>query len=167
VLQQQPWSQQLKVNDAKRSRGVEHATLVFEREIPAPLEKVFEAFADASHRAQWGAPSDTAIIVFDEVNFAEGGRELFRCGAKSNPNIHGTTGYLEIVPNVRVVSCETIVVDGRRLCASLTTLEISANGTGTSLKSTTQIASFVGQDMIEGHEVGNNASLDSLVRYLT
>jgi uncharacterized protein YndB with AHSA1/START domain len=36
--------------------------LVFEREIPAPVESVFAAFADPALRAEWGAPSDTAVL---------------------------------------------------------------------------------------------------------
>ena len=68
----------------------------------------------------------------------------------------------------RVVYCETIDMDGRRLCASLNTLELSPDGDSkTRLKSTTQLASFIGEDMVKGHEAGNNASLDNLVRYLS
>jgi uncharacterized protein YndB with AHSA1/START domain len=96
-----------------------HATLVFEREILAPAEAVFAAFADPAVRAQWGTPSDTAVVIYDEADFRAGGQDRFRCGSKGNPNIHGTTRYLDIIPNRRIVSSETITMDGRRLCASL------------------------------------------------
>jgi uncharacterized protein YndB with AHSA1/START domain len=119
-----------------------HATLIFEREIPAPVEEVFAAFADPVARTAWGAPSDTAVVIYVEADFREGGQDRFRCGAKSNPNIHGTTRYLEITANRRVVSSETIVVDDKRLCASLATLELTPDGGKTKLKSTTQLASF-------------------------
>jgi uncharacterized protein YndB with AHSA1/START domain len=144
-----------------------HTTLVFEREIPAPVEKVFAALADPIARAEWGAPSDTAVVIYDEADFRDGGQDRFRCGSKANPNIHGTTRYLDIVANRRVVSSETIAVDGKRLCASLTTLELMADGEKTRLKSTTQLASFIGEDMVKGHKTGTNASLDNLVRYFS
>jgi uncharacterized protein YndB with AHSA1/START domain len=144
-----------------------HATLVFEREIPAPIEEVFAAFADPVARTAWGAPSDTAVVIYDEADFREGGQDRFRCGAKPNPNIYGTTRYLEITANRRVVSSETIVVDGKRLCASLATLELTPDGEKTKLKSTTQLASFIGEDMVKGHEMGTNASLDNLVQYFS
>jgi uncharacterized protein YndB with AHSA1/START domain len=144
-----------------------HVTLVFEREIPAPVEKVFTAFADPVTRTEWGAPSDAAVVIYDETDFREGGQDRFRCGSKSNPNIHGTTRYLDIVPNRRVVSSETIIVEGKRLCASLTTLELTPEGGKTKLKSTTQLSSFIGEDMVKGHETGTNASLDNLVRYFS
>jgi uncharacterized protein YndB with AHSA1/START domain len=142
-----------------------HTTLVFEREIAASPEAVFAAIGDPVARAQWGAPSDTAIVIYDEADFREGGQDRFRCGSKANPNIYGVTHYLDIVPNRRVVSSETIVVDGRRLCVSLTTLELASDGNGTRLKSTTQLASFIGEDMVKGHTTGTNAYLDSLGRY--
>jgi uncharacterized protein YndB with AHSA1/START domain len=144
-----------------------HVTLVFEREIPAPVEKVFAAFADPVARTAWGAPSETAVVIYDEADFREGGRDCFRCGSKADPKIHGTTRYLEIVPNRRVVSSETIVVEGKRLCASLTTLELTPDTDKTKLRSTTQLASFIGEDMVKGHETGNNASLDNLVQYFS
>jgi uncharacterized protein YndB with AHSA1/START domain len=144
-----------------------HATLVFEREIPASVEDVLAAFADPAARSAWGAPADTAILIYDEADFREGGQDRFRCGSKADPNIHGTTRYLEIIANRRVVSSETIVGGGKRLCASLTTLELTPEGEKTKLKSTTQLASFIGEDMVKGHETGNNGSLDNLVQYLS
>ena len=62
------------------------------------------------------------------------------------------THYLDIIANRRVVSSETIVVNGKRLCASLTTLELAPDGDKTQLKSTTQLASFIGEDMVKGHQ---------------
>lgn len=142
-----------------------HATLIFERKIPASIEQVFQAFADPAARSEWGAPSDTAVVIYDEADFREGGQDRFRCGSSANPNIRGITRYLDIVPNRRVVSSETIEMDGRRLCASLTTLEFTADGETTKLTNTTQLASFIGNDMVKGHKTGTNASLDNLVRH--
>jgi uncharacterized protein YndB with AHSA1/START domain len=144
-----------------------HTTLVFEREISAPIEEVFAAFADPVARTEWGAPSDTAVVIYDEADFREGGQDCFRCGSKADPNIYGTTRYLEIIANRRVVSSETIVTGGKRLCASLTTLELTPDGEKTRLKSTIQLASFIGEDMVKGHQTGNNASLDKLVQYFS
>jgi uncharacterized protein YndB with AHSA1/START domain len=91
-----------------------HMTLDFEREIPAPVEEVFAAFADPVARAAWRAPSDTAVLIYDEADFREGGQDCFRCGSKADPNIHGVTRYLDIIANRRVVSSETIVVNWER-----------------------------------------------------
>ena len=143
-----------------------HATFVFERELPATVEAVFAAFADPVKRVQWGTPSETAVVIYDEADFREGWLDRFRCGAKSDPNIHGVTRYLDIIRNGRIVSSETITMNGKRLCVSLTTLELTPDGRKTKLKNTTQLASFIGQDMVNGHKLGTNASLDNLVRHL-
>jgi uncharacterized protein YndB with AHSA1/START domain len=140
-----------------------HATLAFERMIPATADQVFAAYADVDKRKKWGAPSDNTALIYDQADFRKGGEDAFRCGSRSNPNIHGATRYLDVVANRRIVSTETVSVDGRRLCVSLSTLELNPDGDHTKLKSTIQLISFVGQDMVRGHENGTNASLDNLV----
>jgi uncharacterized protein YndB with AHSA1/START domain len=144
-----------------------HVTLVFERDIPATVERVFAAFANPDTRVEWGAPSDRTALIYDEAEFHEGGQDRFRCGPKVDPNIHGTTRYLDIIPNHRIVSSETIAIGGKRLCVSLSTLELTREGDKTKLKTTTQLVSFIGEDMVKGQKSGTNASLDNLMRYLS
>ena len=144
-----------------------HATLAFERMIPAPCNQVFAAYADVDKRKKWGAPSDNTALIYDQADFREGGEDAFRCGSRSSPNIHGATRYLDVVANRRIVSTETVSVDGRRLCVSLSTLEFNPDGDHTKLKSTIQLISFVGQDIVRGHENGTNASLDNLVSFFS
>jgi uncharacterized protein YndB with AHSA1/START domain len=144
-----------------------HATLIFERMVPANADQVFAAYAEVNQRMEWGTPSDNTALIYDQADFREGGEDVFRCGSKSNPDIHGATRYLDIVPNRRIVSTETITVEGRRLCASLVTLELNPDGDRTKLKTTIQLASFVGQHMVKGHESGTNASLDNLINYFS
>lgn len=155
----------MSLTDKEPTGEVMHATLVFERVVSAPVGEVFSAFADTNAKSDWSAPSDTAVVIYNNTDFHEGGIEKFRCGSKSNPNIHGTTHYLRIVQNSLIVSTETIDVDSKRLCVSLTTLELFDHEGHTRLRSTSQIASFIGADMVKGHEDGNNASLDKLCRY--
>jgi uncharacterized protein YndB with AHSA1/START domain len=153
--------------DSQQTERVTHATLVFEREVPATVKKVFAAFANAKIRSEWGVPSDTATIIYDQEDFREGGEDRFRCGSKSNPNIHVTTHYLEIIPDRRIVSSGTVSMGGKHLCASLMALELAQSGSRTKLRSTSQVASFIGQDMIKGTDAGNNGSLDNLVNYFS
>ena len=154
-------------DDSLQTAGVTHATLVFEREVPATVDKVFEAFANAGIRSEWSAPSESATVIYDQEDFREGGEDRFRCGSKAKPDIHGTTRYLEIINDRLIVSSETISMNGKRLCVSLMTLELSPSGGTTLLRSTSQLASFIGQDMIQGTETGNNGSLDRLVDYFS
>jgi uncharacterized protein YndB with AHSA1/START domain len=149
------------------STQTHHTTLVFERTVPAPASQVFAAYADTDARVRWGAPSDRSVLIYDASDFSVGGIDRFRCGSKNDPKCHGTTWYHDIVPDGRIVSTEKVEADGQSLCVSLSTVEFLPAGAETRLKTTVQIASFVGVEMVKGNEVGHNASLDNLVRYFT
>jgi uncharacterized protein YndB with AHSA1/START domain len=142
-----------------------HETLVFTRILPASPADVFQAHADAKQRAEWGAPFDTAVLIYDMAQFAFGGIDRFRCGSKDDPKYLGTTHYLDIVPDSRIVSSEVIALEGKSLSAALTTLELSPHGSGTALKMTVQVASFAGPELIKGHEQGYGGALDNLARH--
>ena len=86
-----------------------HGTIVFERIFAAPAPRVFAALSDPVARARWSAPSDTAVLIYDEADFRAGGRDIFRCGAKNDPRYRGETHYCDIVPNRRIVYTETVV----------------------------------------------------------
>ncbi len=155
------------MSQPEKSTQTHHATLVFERDVPAPPAQVFAAYADLDARVRWGAPSDRSVLIYDAADFNVGGIDRFRCGSRNDPKYHGTTWYHDIVPDTRIVSTETIEADGQRLSVSLTTVEFLPAGRETRLKTTVQLASFVGAEMVKGNEVGYNASLDNLVRYFT
>ena len=144
-----------------------HETIVIERTLDAVVARVFASFADPVFRAKWGVPSDTAIIIYDEANFAIGGRDVFRCGAKSDPKYRGETHYLHIVPESYIVSSETIDAHGERMSASLTTVQFMPKGTQTKLTLTVQVAAFEGRDIIEDTKFGHNAALANLAKALS
>src|SRR5579862_9760082 len=143
----------------------QHATITLEHSYPAPPERVFAEFADPVARARWSAPSNDALI-YDEADFRVGGKDAFRCGPKGDLRFFGETRYLHIVPNERVVSSETVDVDGQRLAIALTTLDFEPRDEGTNLTVTVQVVSFGGPDMIHGYESGNKSALKNLSQYL-
>ena len=89
----------------------------------------------------------------------------FRCGPKGNPKFRGETRYLDIAPNARVVSSETVDVDGQRLAVALTTLNFEPTEGGTNLTLTIQMVSFVGPDG-RAHTRGQKLLCGSRVREL-
>jgi uncharacterized protein YndB with AHSA1/START domain len=76
----------------------EHATITLEHTYQAPIARVFSQFADPVARARWSA-SSSDVLIYDQTEFREGGRDLFRCGPKNDPRFHGVTFYHVIVPN--------------------------------------------------------------------
>jgi uncharacterized protein YndB with AHSA1/START domain len=148
------------------SEKLHHATIQLERYYAAPIERVFSEFADPVARTKWSAPSNDTLI-YDEANFREGGRDIFRCGPPNDLRFRGETTYQVIVPNKRVISTEMVVSDGKHLAVALNTLDFEETGEGTVLKVTVQMVSFVGPDMMEGYKSGNQSALEGLSRRLS
>ncbi len=145
------------------SRDLKHATPVFERTCAANTARVFAALADPVERARWGTPSETAALIYDATDFRVGGRDIFRCGAKDNPQYCGVTTYYDIVSERRIISSETVEVQGCTVLITMLTMTLEPEGAGTKVKLTAQVTSLDGDNMIEGAKFGNNAALDNLV----
>jgi uncharacterized protein YndB with AHSA1/START domain len=145
---------------------LQHATITLQHSYSAPPEQVFSEFADPVARARWSAPSKD-VLIYDEADFRIGGKDMFRCGPKEDPKFRGETRYLEIVPNARVVSSETVDMEGQRLAVALTTLDFEPTEDGTNLTVTVQMFSFVGPDVIQGYESGHKSALKNLSLHLS
>jgi uncharacterized protein YndB with AHSA1/START domain len=144
----------------------QHATIVLQHLYPVPPERVFSEFADPVARARWSPPSSEEF-TYDEADFRVGGKDVFHCGPRGDPKFRGETRYLDIVRNARVVSSETLDVDGQRLAVALTTLDFEPAQDGSNLTITVQMVSFVGADMIDGYESGNKSALENLSLHLS
>jgi uncharacterized protein YndB with AHSA1/START domain len=146
--------------------STDHGTITVERILDAPVARVYAAFADPKAREAWAAPSDTAVFAYDEVDFRVGGRDLARCGPREDPRFRVEARYVDIVPERRVVSTETIRDIDRLLAVNITALELRAEGDRTHVKITVQVTSFVGPDMIKHTKAGHEGSLAGMARYL-
>ena len=154
------------MHNGKGKDKLEHATITLQHSYSAPRERVFSEFADPLARARWSVPSNDEL-VYDEADFQIGGKDVFQCGPNGDPKFRGETRYLDIVPNSRVVSSETVDVDGQRLAVALTTLDFESTEDGTNLTVTIQMVSFVGTDMIHSYESGNKSALRNLSEHLS
>jgi uncharacterized protein YndB with AHSA1/START domain len=154
------------MHNGRRNDELQHATVTLQHSYSASPERVFSEFANPVARAGWSAPSKDELI-YDEADFRIGGKDVFRCGPKGDLKFRGETRYLEIVPNARVVSSETVEVDGQRLAVALTTLDFEPTEHGTDLTVTVQLVSFVGPDMIHSFESGNRSALKNLSEHLS
>ncbi len=146
--------------------STDHGTVVVERTLDVPVSRVYRAFADAKERASWGAPSDTAVFIYEETNFCVGGRDVARCGAKEDPRYRVEARYVDIVDERRVVWTETVHEADKLLATNITTLELTPDGERTRLKVTVQVTSLAGAGMIENTEAGHKGSLENMARHL-
>ncbi|HYW61427.1 MAG TPA: SRPBCC domain-containing protein [Xanthobacteraceae bacterium] len=146
--------------------STDHGTIVVEHVVDVPVSRAYAAFADAQERARWGAPSETAVFIYEETDFSVGGRDVARCGARNDPKYRVEARYLDIVNERRVVWTETIGTADRLLATNITTLDFRPDGRRTRLKVTIQVTSFVGPGMIENTRAGHQGSLANMARYL-
>ena len=106
------------------------------------------------------------------MDFREGGGEMmrYRFGAGTPfPGVELTNEgrYQDIVPNERIVTASAMAMGGKRISASLVTLEFLTTEAGTDLICTHQGAFFEGSGGPEMREAGWRTLFDKLAKELT
>ena len=153
---------------------VAHGTFVLKRRYDAAAERVFRAWADPVAFRKWFVEAPGATIhdwVHDfRVGGAGGGR--YRFGGPENDTGFNDTLFLDIVENRRIILSYVmgteVAGERSRFSASLATIELVADGSGTALTYTEQGAYF-GQDgaaHIPLREEGCAEMLENLARLL-
>jgi uncharacterized protein YndB with AHSA1/START domain len=157
-------------------QSVIHSTFVIERSFPKPPERVFSAFADPAKKRRWFVDPETSEIEEFGMDFRVGGVERLRYRFKEGTPFKGVEltnegFFLEIVPDRRVVSASTMALGGKRISASLVTIELLPTGNGsdrgTDLICTHQGAFFEGADGPQIREAGWRTLFDKLAAELT
>ncbi len=150
------------------SRTATHDSFVIEREYDASPAQLFAAFASQEAKAQWfAAPDDTFASSELTLDFRVGGREIntARLAATGMTIVYDAL-YQDIVDDSRIVLAYTMAADGRRMSASLLTIEFVPEGDRTRLVLTEQMAIFDGLDTVAARRHGTLQLLDGLGREL-
>ncbi|HUB83984.1 MAG TPA: SRPBCC family protein [Bryobacteraceae bacterium] len=147
---------------------VTHATFTIERRYSAAPERVFTAFADPAKKRRWFAERELRNAEF-AMDFQVGGREQTKAVMGPDTPFPGAaitndTVYQDIAPNRRIVFAYTMTIGGKRISASLATVELLPSDTGTLLLFTEQGAFFEGSDGPGMRQEGWNSILDALTR---
>lgn len=147
-------------------RSVAHSTFTITRRYEADPARVFAAWADPDAKHAWFAVEDGWTTEHYELDFRVGGAERWRGRPPAGGPVENATVYQDIVPDRRIVFAYAMTVDGKRISASLATVELLADGGGTELVFTEQGAFLDGLDGPEGREGGWGGLLDALGRAL-
>ncbi|NUQ21508.1 MAG: polyketide cyclase, partial [Gemmatimonadaceae bacterium] len=99
-------------------------------------------------------------------DFSVGGREVWRVGPPGGVEHRNDTVYLDIVPDARIVWSYVMSLDSRRISASLATVELRPEGSGTRIVITEQGAFLDGYDGMDERRRGTEDLLSNLESYL-
>lgn len=145
---------------AVAKRNTVHATFTLERLYPASPARVFKAFADEQAKARWFAPG------FEQLerkwDFRVDGQEILRGRHPSGMISAFYAVYQDIVPNERIVYAYRMTQDGAPISASMATIEIRPEGSGTRLTVTEYGVFLDGYDDNGSREHGANWLMDRL-----
>jgi uncharacterized protein YndB with AHSA1/START domain len=146
--------------------SVTHSTFVIERSYPVSPERVFAAFADPAKKRRWFAERDGQPVREFEMDFRVGGSEHSRFKMQDGTPLANDTSYHDIEPNRRIVFAYTMSVAGRRISASLSTIELVPTDKGTDFVYTEQAAFFEGSDGAKIREAGWGSVFERLEKDL-
>jgi uncharacterized protein YndB with AHSA1/START domain len=86
--------------------------------------------------------------------FASAGAKAAVAARTARPSISNETVYLDIVENRRIISAYTMAKDDRRISASIATVDLVPEGSGTRVVFTEQAAFLDGLDKVEYRRSG-------------
>lgn len=146
---------------------IKHGNFVIERRFDAPIPLVFQALTDIDMKRRWFTEGDGWVTDKYVLDASEGGHEegTFRFG--DGPPIRNETTYLDVVKALRLVFSYCMFVDGKRISASLASIELLPEGLGTKLLYTEQAAFLDGADSLKSRKDGCEQLFDTLGREFT
>jgi uncharacterized protein YndB with AHSA1/START domain len=145
------------------TRSVTHATFTLSRTYAASPARVSGAFADPEAKAVWfGGEHDGFTTTRHAFDFRPGGVESSESRQPGGFTTTFDATYLNIVPDERIVYSSAITLVGNLISASLTTIELVLEGSGTRLTLTEHGAFLDGFDNADQREQGTNELLDAL-----
>ncbi|WP_312163724.1 SRPBCC family protein [Phenylobacterium sp.] len=139
-----------------------HTSFVIERRFAAPPAAVFGAWADIEAKRRWSDCHTDEGQTELTMDFRPGGRESYRAVLEGGVRQSVEKVFFDIVWNERIVFAYDIEVGGKRLSASLVTVEFSAEGEATFMRLTEQLAYFDGHDDLQERIRGTREGLDRL-----
>lgn len=107
-----------------------HSGFTLTRDYPAPLERTWDAFADAEQKRAWWGGSDRAKTGEWAFDFRVGGRDVYESELRDAVVRYEAT-YTDIVEHLRIVTAYDMWIDGAHMSTSITSMEFEPTASGT------------------------------------
>jgi len=112
-------------------RRLARAEFSLTRDYPAPIERVWDAFADEQQKLAWWGDPDTIEPREWAFDFRVGGRDVAEGKFHDGPVTRYEATYTDIVEHDRIVTTYDMWLDGVHMSTSIATLEFEPLDDGT------------------------------------
>lgn len=138
-------------------------TFTYTRDLALPPTRLWPLLTDPDMRANWGAPDENMEMTVLSSDLRVGGVEHQRCGPADAPEFEQYTRWYHLSEPDAAVYTEVIQAGGMALGASLVTVVVTTNDTGSTIHITVAVSSFVGPEMIAEFQGGWDSAFENLV----
>ena len=149
-------------------RRLARAGFTLTRDYAAPVERVWDAFAEGEQKLQWFGDGDSFERDEWAFDFRVGGRDIAEATFHNGPVSRFEATYTDIVEHVRIVNTYDMWLDGVHMSTSVASFEFEPIDEGTRLTHV-EHGVFFDQFWADGpnREAGCRGILDTLGNYLT
>lgn len=148
-------------------RRLARAEFTLSRDYPAPLARVWAAFADEQEKLAWWGAGDAIEPGEWAFDFRVGGRDIAEGKFHNGPVSRYEATYTDIVLHNRIVTTYDMRIDGTHMSTSVASLEFEPIDEGTRFTHT-EHGVFFDQFWADGtgREQGTRGLLDAVARHL-
>ena len=139
-----------------------HDTISVSRRLDASPERVFAAWTDPAARRKWEPTPIGFETIYQGHDFTIDGIENSEMRKDGQTLATFQTRFVDIVPNQRIISTVRVMSNGQVMSSSQHTIHLIADGKGTHLHCTEQVAWLMGKSLRAEHEGGWKTLLDRL-----
>jgi len=144
-------------------RSAAHASFHLTRTYPAPVERVWRALTVPEAKLKWfaGTPGEWELLE-RQMDVRVGGSERLRGRWQGDVVSDFQAVYHDVIPNERLIYSYVMLLNDKKISVSLATMELRAEGDGTTLAVTEQGVFLDGYDDNGSREHGTGFLLDAL-----